>query len=95
MRPALRPQKESRRACSPAVYCSTALLFLSFSPDLADRYRINVVSPGWVAESRVAMGLEPMPGIWAEDLAAYYLRAVEGDATGEALIAEGPIDGGF
>lgn len=59
--------------------------------DLEGRYRINVVSPGWVAESRVRMGLEPMPGIWAADLAEYYVRAVEGEETGETLIAEAPL----
>jgi len=56
--------------------------------DLAGRYRINAVSPGWVAESRVASGLEPMPGIWASDLAQYYVRCVEGESTGEVLEAE-------
>ncbi len=59
--------------------------------DLAPRYRVNVVSPGWVAESRVKMGLEPMPGIWAADLARYYLRCVEGGATGRTLIATAPL----
>lgn len=56
--------------------------------DLEGRYRVNAVSPGWVAESRVASGLDPMPGIWAKDLAAYYMRCVEGDRTGEVLEAE-------
>lgn len=60
--------------------------------DLSGRYRLNVVSPGWVAESRVAMGLEPMPGIWARELSAYYVACVEGDATGEILMAEGPLE---
>ena len=56
--------------------------------DLEGRYRINAVSPGWVAESRVASGLEPMPGIWASDLAEYYVRCVEGETTGEVFEAE-------
>jgi NAD(P)-dependent dehydrogenase (short-subunit alcohol dehydrogenase family) len=56
--------------------------------DLAGRYRINAVSPGWVAESRVASGLEPMPGIWARDLAQYYVQCVEGESTGQVLEAE-------
>ena len=59
--------------------------------DLEGRYRVNAVSPGWVAESRVASGLEPMPGIWAKDLAAYYLRCVQGDITGQVLEAERPM----
>lgn len=58
--------------------------------DLAGRYRVNVVSPGPVADSRVARGLDPMPGIWAADLADYYVELVEGAATGEVVTAEGP-----
>jgi NAD(P)-dependent dehydrogenase (short-subunit alcohol dehydrogenase family) len=56
--------------------------------DLAGRYRVNVVSPGWVAESRVRAGLPPMPGIWAKDLAARYVSLVEGSATGQIVSAE-------
>ena len=56
--------------------------------DLAGRHRVNVVSPGWVAESRQAMGLDPMPGIWAKDLAASYVRLVQGDETGCVVEAE-------
>jgi len=59
--------------------------------DLEGRYRVNAVSPGWVAESRVKQGLDPMPGIWAADLARYYLRCVEETPTGEVLIAEEPL----
>jgi len=53
--------------------------------DLEGRYRVNVVSPVWVAESRVRAGLPPMPGIWAKDLAEYYVRLVEGEATGQVV----------
>ena len=56
--------------------------------DLEGRYRINVVSPGWVAESRVAAGLDPMPGIWAADLARFYVRSLDGDLSGVVLEAE-------
>jgi NAD(P)-dependent dehydrogenase (short-subunit alcohol dehydrogenase family) len=58
--------------------------------DLRGRYRLNVVSPAWVAESRVKAGLEPMPGIWAMDLAAYYVDLVEGDDTGLVVSADAP-----
>lgn len=61
--------------------------------DLDGRYRINAVSPGWVAESRQAMGLDPMPGIWAADLAQYYVAFAHGDASGEVVEAEGPLEG--
>jgi hypothetical protein len=53
-----------------------------------DEHRLNAVSPGWVAESRVAAGLDPLPGIWAEDLAEYYVSVVEGTETGRVLLAE-------
>jgi NAD(P)-dependent dehydrogenase (short-subunit alcohol dehydrogenase family) len=56
--------------------------------DLKGRYRVNAVSPAWVAESRVKAGLDPMPGIWAEDLAQYYVDLVEGDETGTVVSAE-------
>ena len=59
--------------------------------DLAGRWRVNVVSPAAVADSRVARGLDPMPGIWAKDLARYYVALVEGDRTGELVTAEKPM----
>jgi len=58
--------------------------------DLHGRYRVNVVSPGEVAESREKRGLDPMPGIWAEDLATHYVELVEGDVTGAVVAAEAP-----
>lgn len=61
--------------------------------DLEGRYRVNVVSPGWVAESRQAMGMAPMPGIWAADLATYYVRSVDGDGTGRIVEALEPLEG--
>lgn len=61
--------------------------------DLEGRYRVNVVSPGWVAESREAMGMDPMPGIRAADLAAYYVRCVGGDDTGRIFEAVEPLEG--
>jgi NAD(P)-dependent dehydrogenase (short-subunit alcohol dehydrogenase family) len=59
--------------------------------DLEGRWRLCAVSPGHVAESRVASGLDPMPGIWARDLAEYYVRCVEGEATGVVFEADQPI----
>jgi NAD(P)-dependent dehydrogenase (short-subunit alcohol dehydrogenase family) len=58
--------------------------------DLRGRYRVNVVSPAWVAESRVKAGLDPMPGIWAKDLAEYYAALVEGTESGLIVSAEAP-----
>ena len=59
--------------------------------DLKQRYRVNVVSPGWVAETRQQMGLDPMPGIWAKDLAKYYVYLAEGTVTGEVANADEPL----
>jgi NAD(P)-dependent dehydrogenase (short-subunit alcohol dehydrogenase family) len=58
--------------------------------DVHGRFRVNVVSPAWVAESRVKAGLEPMPGIWAKDLAAYYVALVEGSESGLVVSADAP-----
>jgi NAD(P)-dependent dehydrogenase (short-subunit alcohol dehydrogenase family) len=59
--------------------------------DLAGRWRINVVSPGPVADSRVARGGDPTGAIWAKDLAADYVALVEGTRTGEVVTAEAPM----
>ena len=56
--------------------------------DLKGRDRVNAVSPGWGAESRQAMGLAPMPGIWAHDLAKHYVSFVHGNRTGVVEEAE-------
>lgn len=60
--------------------------------DLEGRYRVNVISPGWVAESREAMGMDPEPGIRAAELAEYYLAAVAGQGTGEVVEAEEALE---
>jgi NAD(P)-dependent dehydrogenase (short-subunit alcohol dehydrogenase family) len=59
--------------------------------DLEGRWRVNVVSPGPVAESLEASGGEPRGGIRASDLAAYYVACVEGQGTGEVLDARRPM----
>ncbi|MBI5836815.1 MAG: short chain dehydrogenase [Candidatus Eisenbacteria bacterium] len=47
--------------------------------------RINVVSPGWVAETLKAMGMDPSKGTPASEVARAYLSCVEGSATGQVL----------
>jgi NAD(P)-dependent dehydrogenase (short-subunit alcohol dehydrogenase family) len=49
--------------------------------------RVNVVSPGWVAETLSAMGQDPANGIPAADVARVYVSAIEGSATGSVLPA--------
>ena len=53
--------------------------------ELADRIRVNVVSPGWVRETMLSLGMDPTPGMPAAELATHYARAVEGSMTGEIL----------
>jgi NAD(P)-dependent dehydrogenase (short-subunit alcohol dehydrogenase family) len=55
--------------------------------ELAGRYRVNVVSPGWVRETMVSLGMDPTPGMPAAELATYYGRVVEGTVTGEVVEA--------
>jgi NAD(P)-dependent dehydrogenase (short-subunit alcohol dehydrogenase family) len=47
--------------------------------------RLNVVSPGWVRETLVAMGTDGAAGTPVEDVARAYVEAVEGAAQGEVI----------
>ncbi|NUP40527.1 MAG: short chain dehydrogenase [Streptomyces sp.] len=49
--------------------------------------RLNVVSPGWVRETLVALDMDPSIGTPAADVARAYADAVEGDAHGRTLTA--------
>lgn len=50
--------------------------------------RVNVVSPGWVAETLEAMGRDPSEGTPAAEVAKAYASCVEGSLTGEVVSAE-------
>jgi NAD(P)-dependent dehydrogenase (short-subunit alcohol dehydrogenase family) len=47
--------------------------------------RLNVVSPGWVRETLLTLGMDPAPGTPATDVARAYVHAVEGGAHGRTL----------
>lgn len=47
--------------------------------------RLNVVSPGWVSESLIQLGMDPSDGVPVADVARAYLLAVEGDAQGKTF----------
>jgi NAD(P)-dependent dehydrogenase (short-subunit alcohol dehydrogenase family) len=49
--------------------------------------RINVVAPGWVRETLVAMKMDPSTGTPAATVAKTYVEAVEGRMTGQVLDA--------
>ncbi len=51
--------------------------------------RVNVVSPPWVGETLKSMGKDPAAGMPAQQVAAAYVAAVEGQQTGQVLSARG------
>jgi NAD(P)-dependent dehydrogenase (short-subunit alcohol dehydrogenase family) len=55
--------------------------------ELPRRIRINVVSPPWISETLAGMGRDPAGGMPAEKVAAAYVHAVEGRASGEVIDA--------
>lgn len=55
--------------------------------ELKDRLRVNVVSPGWVAETLEAMGRNPSGGVRASVVAHAFRKCVEEDITGQVVSA--------
>jgi NAD(P)-dependent dehydrogenase (short-subunit alcohol dehydrogenase family) len=53
--------------------------------ELNGNLRVNVVSPGWVAETLVSMGKDPADGIPAADVAKAYERSLMEDLTGQVI----------
>jgi NAD(P)-dependent dehydrogenase (short-subunit alcohol dehydrogenase family) len=49
--------------------------------------RVNVVSPPWVAETLVKMGMDPAPGMPAAKVAEAYRASVMGSMTGQVIDA--------
>jgi NAD(P)-dependent dehydrogenase (short-subunit alcohol dehydrogenase family) len=54
--------------------------------ELQGKMRVNVVSPGWVAETLQSMGKDPSGGIPAADVARAYKRTIDEAMTGEVLL---------
>ena len=55
--------------------------------EIGSRVRVNVVSPGWITETLVAMGMDPAPGLPASEAAEYYIRQLESGAAGSVMAA--------
>jgi len=53
--------------------------------EMPRRLRINAVSPPWVKETLVKLGMDPAPGLSAADVAKAYVAAVEGSQQGAIL----------
>jgi len=49
--------------------------------------RANAVSPGWVAESMAAMGMDPSPGMPAADIARIFVGVLGGKSSGMTVPA--------
>ncbi|MGW1737312.1 short chain dehydrogenase [Nocardia sp. NPDC001965] len=52
--------------------------------------RLNTVSPGWVRETLLGLGMDPAGGTPVADIAQVYVDAVEGTAHGRTLSAGTP-----
>ncbi|HEU0178660.1 MAG TPA: short chain dehydrogenase [Blastocatellia bacterium] len=52
--------------------------------------RINVVSPGWVKETLIKLGMDSAGGTAANDVARAYLEAVEGTMQGRTIAPNTP-----
>ncbi|MCT2589721.1 short chain dehydrogenase [Streptomyces sp. N2-109] len=55
------------------------------SVELPRGLRLNTVSPGWVRETLVSLGMDPAGGTPAAEVARRYVDAVEGTAQGRTL----------
>lgn len=53
--------------------------------EMPRRLRVNAISPGWVKETMVKMGMDPTPGVSAVDCAKAYVSAVEGTDQGKII----------
>lgn len=56
--------------------------------DLPAAVRLNVVSPGWIAETREKLGLDRAGSFTAREVARLYLQVLEGRARGTVLTSE-------
>lgn len=55
--------------------------------ELGSKVRVNAISPGWVAETLVAMGRDPAAGIAAAEVAKYYVDLINSGGTGQIIVA--------
>jgi NAD(P)-dependent dehydrogenase (short-subunit alcohol dehydrogenase family) len=53
--------------------------------ELPRKCRINAVSPPWVKETLVKLGMDPTPGLASTDVAKAYVAAVDGAHQGSIL----------
>jgi NAD(P)-dependent dehydrogenase (short-subunit alcohol dehydrogenase family) len=54
--------------------------------ELGPRIRVNVVSPGWLTETLVALRLDPAPGLPAAEAALAFAQHMESGPSGSVLV---------
>lgn len=52
-----------------------------------DRIRVNAVSPGWITETLIAMGMDTDPGLPAKEVAKVYVDMINNSTTGDIVVA--------
>lgn len=67
-------------AALEAFVCSAAV-------ELPGSVRVNAVSPGWVTETMVAMGMDPTPGMPAAEVAQHYVHQANDGANASVRVA--------
>ena len=50
--------------------------------------RVNVVSPGWIAETKKALGMDASGALTAAEVATFYVGSLEGGSTGQVIVAD-------
>jgi NAD(P)-dependent dehydrogenase (short-subunit alcohol dehydrogenase family) len=53
--------------------------------DLPRGMRINVVAPGWITETLIALKMDPAPGVPVAKVAKTYVEVLEGKMTGQVV----------
>lgn len=57
----------------------------SVNLDLKPKQRLNIVSPGWIKETMVKFGMDPVSGYSAEEVSQLYLKAIETNISGKVF----------
>ena len=70
-----------------AVNAAVEVVIATVKIELDDSVRMGAVSPGWVAETMTAMGMDPTPGMPAADVAAKFVHFIESGQHGDIISA--------
>jgi NAD(P)-dependent dehydrogenase (short-subunit alcohol dehydrogenase family) len=55
------------------------------SREMPRRLRLNVIAPGWVRETLVALKMDSSMGVPAMEVAKKYVEAIQGKMTGQVI----------